>query len=337
MSGNSSRQLCGSEANPSGIYLSFVTQVNPFSNIPVLEDFPPFSGARNIYAFFQVDSITDMTNERKDWLRSNILDIGNASSTVLSHLHLMSANDEVNRHAGNDIIRLQTIVQSIITEVLKLNDTIIHERLSSIAASLNNIWNMTVRLNDETTVVVSKYRDVLEMAYLNDLVDFVSVVHDRMNVALDTLSSNFFEAIPPSSGFGFKFYMDFEIADIIAGGVNVEVSYSENRLFACSRFTDIANYLEGEKSIAFLGAVQTPIELGEFLTVTAGRGFGAAFSVISPKFVYRLHSYYELLEMSVTIHPAEFFRTQKEIFSIFFSPTLISNMKEGIPFLRGTI
>ena len=322
VTGYSTRELCGSEANPSGLFISFFTRVNPFNGIPALEDNSKIDLTSRIYAYFAMEEVSELSSDKRGQVKNSVQSIDQSLATFSTYLVYIFGNDDFNAY----ISHLRNVTGDIAVILGFLDENIMESEVSYIVTAFNNIWTYTTILDDviiEMNSISLLTTDPTIATFLRSLANSVQPLRDLVDTAINILSSSLFNSIPPSTGFGMKMRIYITLFDTNVG-LDVEFVYSE-KLFQCSRFSALANYFDpGEKAIAFLGTIEVPIPFGELFEVDVGGGFGGAFSTSRLRFAYRISVYASLFDISVT---SDLFYTfngiytyiEGNIFNLFFA------------------
>ncbi|XP_071145233.1 uncharacterized protein [Mytilus edulis] len=301
--GNKERVWCGAAANPEGIFVSFMINVNPFKDIPIIKDWD-FNANGRMHAFIVTDTNNSSTSN------NNKIDIANDIVNLSALLtRFRNAVTEIINEMGQDLADdVLLSLKELKNELFSFNQmlTTVHESndMKLIVEAIGNIWKS---FKED---LKKKGQDILDLLEYNksfvarNISRFIeneeSIIGYKIDILISKARNQIFTLITKHSGFGIKFSVDLNLMKLRFGRVDIEMVYSVDRLGECSQFQKVYELLKGEPSVKFLGKVTLGIKLGYFFTSEVGSTIRIAFSITSFKYVLQYSLYVDVFGIKRT-------------------------------------
>lgn len=141
----------------------------------------------------------------------------------------------------------------------------------------------------------------------------VDALKNNIKNALEKVTNSLIMSSSDSgyTGIGLKYTTFLQFLGLNIGEFDIEVIFSSEHLFQCSRFERVRKHFEGEKALRFLGRASYRTDLGVFLTYIKGAGIGGALSADKKKFAIQAEIFTEFLGLKAT---ADVFITNKGLY-----------------------
>ncbi|XP_071163252.1 uncharacterized protein [Mytilus edulis] len=314
--GQNERTWCGNGANPEGIFLSFMTNLNPFRNVPLVKDWV-FDMNVRLHAFFTSSPNHIPTTNTTINILTDIEDLSAAIhrfGDVLIDLIQRFGKDlsDTIRKFLRDLQILSVSFVQMLTNVIKTGKVDI-KHISNIAS---NIWTTYIdsfkRKGQGVLDLLEFEKDVVAFNISRFIKEEQRLISHNVDKLLSKVSGQVLTAIKNYNGFGLRFSVDLYLIKLGFGQMDIEFIYSVDRLGQCSKFKKMYELLNGEESIKALGrpTIQKRLgkvqsfgkykNLGYFLKFELSASLGIALSITSNKFVVHLHAHASVLGMKAS-------------------------------------
>lgn len=267
--GQAARVWCGDGANPPGIFFSFILDINPFRNIPIVGDWI-FSSNTEIYAFVTTEeNISVATNID---IVNDILDVKGIVSRLKSFI-----NEYINKFIGvisEAIQAVLTALQTILNELEdKLQDVLSKNGdLKHVLKSMKAVWKKLDSLRGIKTNLTDRlefYSDELSRNLTNLIEYETGRVEQNIGMTLKKIQEKVMSLAKRITGAGFRFSSHITVIGLEFSVMEVELVYSVNALGQCNKFKKVYSLLEGEKAFRLSLHAAFPIRLYYFITLDA--------------------------------------------------------------------
>ncbi|XP_052786719.1 uncharacterized protein LOC128222017 [Mya arenaria] len=285
--GNTKRQLCGNIANPEGLFITMVIDVNPFKHIPFLNWIRPSLHTRldgyvirqrsdfqnrNVHGFVQT------VKNFQQHVDKIVMDVKNISLhyySILSKESLKHMSDiqRVGKNLISTIEKVQYGDESLV-KIVECADNLsddwfsLHDKCLRLSASVaENVrfmkYNLTSNIQSEMNKAMVVYKDIQNKAFSD------------VNTTNDDYS------------FGLKFKADSLIFfGIKLIGVEVKTTYTSPKTQHCNALGNTFSLLKNEDTLFFSVYIgpEAVIPLGRTLKLDSNlsAGYGVALSVTNP-------------------------------------------------------
>ena len=295
------RIWCGDGANPPGIFASFLIDINPFRNVPILRDWG-ISANSQMYVFITteeqlsvktqiniIDDLADMRNKVQRFfnLLTNFLSqFGNQLSTAIQ----------------NALLDFQSTTTSFIAQ---LHNAIYGEfKLKYVISVVKDIWKIyTTDIKHATRHII----DDLEFdtsVIANNLTELIESEIARIGRNIDSTVSKIRNSVMSLAdrftGFGFRFVAFVRIFSLEFSVMDIEFVYSIDSLGRCSQFQKVYEIMKGENAIRMLARGTVRTKLGHFLLCERGEYLSIAISSDRDQFIVHIHIEVGILGMTVS-------------------------------------
>ncbi|CAC5403143.1 unnamed protein product [Mytilus coruscus] len=314
--GQTERTWCGSHANPEGVFLSFMSNLNPFRDVPLVKDWV-FDMNVRLFAFFTTSPNHFPTSNTTINILTDIEDLSAAIhrfGDVLIDLIKRFGKDL--SHAVRTFLRdFQTLILSFVqmlADIIKTGKF----NIKNISKISGNIWTTYIdnfkRKGQGVLDLLEFEGGVVAYKIARFIKNEQQIISQNVDKLLSKVRSQVFSAIKNYNGFGIRFSVDLYLIKLGFGQMDIEFIYSVDRLGQCSKFKKVYEILNGEPSIKILGSPTIQKRLGKMQSLGKYRSLGyflkfelsdslsIAFSIISDKFVAHLHVHAELLGMKAS-------------------------------------
>ncbi|CAG2207562.1 unnamed protein product [Mytilus edulis] len=313
--GQKERTWCENGANPEGIFVSFMTNLNPLRDVPLVKDWVYDMNVR-LHAFFTTSPNHIPTTNTTINILTDIEDLSAAIhrfGDVLIDLIQRFGKDlsDLVRKFLRDLQMLSVSFVQMLTNVIKTGKVDI-KHISNIAS---NIWTTYIdsfkRKGQGVLDLLEFEKDVVAFNISRFIKEEQRLISHNVDKLLSKVSGQVLTAIKNYNGFGLRFSVDLYLIKLGFGQMDIEFIYSVDRLGQCSKFKKMYELLKGEESIKVLGrpTIQKRLgkmqsfgkykSLGYFLKFELSDSVSLALSITSKKFVAHLHAHASVLGMKV--------------------------------------
>ena len=303
-SGQSQRLWCGADANPPGVYFSFVTDAAALLDVSILKLLIADSNAR-VHAFISIDT------DRSDVQLSSLLNdhITNLHTSVVRFLDVVQDIIDtfaslLSTYSQNIVTTVKQVTQKLVTLIADALDSLRRFQLTQLPFFLGNlrtIWkDGWLNLEGNSTLLINSLRNNTRLLKFN-ITETVKQEKERIrydvSMAIQAVTNDLTSILSEKEGFGLRFLGGINVLGVKVIGLELELVYSIDALGQCSRFERVYEHLQGEKAIRVLGVFSTG--LLRYLRVhpliklirDVGVGVGMAISLDSSgKYVVQLHA-----------------------------------------------
>ena len=295
------RIWCGDGANPPGIFASFLIDINPFRDVPILRDWG-ISASSQMYGFITTEEQLSVNT------RINIIDdLTDMRNKVQRFFNLLTDfssqfSNQLSTAIQNALLDFQNSTTSFIAQ---LHNAINGEmKLKNVIAVAKDIWKTyttdfkhTARhiiddLEFDTSVIANNFTELIESE--------IARIGRNIDSTISKIRSNVMSLADSYTGFGFRFAAFVEIFNLKFPSMDIELIYSVDSLGRCSKFQEVYEIMKGEKALRILLKSTKRIKLGYFLLSEVGRFSSISMNIQIDKFVMHTHLHVEILGMRVS-------------------------------------
>ncbi|XP_060574162.1 uncharacterized protein LOC132731881, partial [Ruditapes philippinarum] len=312
--GGPQRVWCGENANPPGVFFSFLLEINPFKDVPLLSEwgvaniheafgfvtYEPLQAAVDINIKEHIINFTDLLDRLKGRFRTELKNLG----IIFRNSTLMLANDiELNFQTMKSLVN--DLLDGNLSGDLKTKKRLVEQLWQEYQTVEHKI---KIFLDDTEFIAQNAFklfRDIIE-----DEINFVKI---NLKNAMEKVTNSLVIKNTPESGytgFGLKYRTNVKCKGLILGEFDLEFVYSVEHLFNCSRFDVIRKQFEGEKAVRFIGRASFEF-VYKFIKIQPGAGIGGALSADKDKFSLQLQAFVKCLGITVT---TDLFITNKGLY-----------------------
>ena len=302
--GQKQRQWCGDLSNPPGIFLATRADVNPFINVPILQDWI-FDFSVEIFAFFMTNPGNHVTPDMQIDFTQDVLGFKNV--TLRLHDYLLDLNKALRNFTSNSLtiifndakVKLAEIdkaVKEVLSVVSQRKYTQIPDIVSNLWKNISNFDQAVEHLEDELNQFKNGTIGMTKTFLRNEL----TYLKERISKVIYKIKNQITNALKDFSGAGFKFRSDLRILGLKLGGIDVELVYSNDALMRCSRFQAVSKLLQGQPALRVLGRGSYEQSLGYFISADIGGGVGFAMAMHSHDMIAQLNAHINILGIKVT-------------------------------------
>ncbi|CAC5419913.1 Fibrillin-1,Fibulin-1,Fibulin-5,Fibrillin-2,Latent-transforming growth factor beta-binding protein 4 [Mytilus coruscus] len=274
--GYEDRIWCGNGANPPGVFVTFLLDVNPFRNIPIVGDWIFRAGFR-VRAF--------VTTEEKLSAETQI-DIVNDISQMKNMVekYRILINAFVNNITGIISSTSEDAISQILTSISEL-EAILTKRLAGISdlqfvlSEVKQMWKRYITLKEHTAVL----QDELEFhtggfaANLSHLIESETKgIGRNIDVTISKITTKVSSLLKGYTGFGVQFTGVVSLFSLDFSTMTIELVIGAKSLGQCSKFRKVYELLQGESAFRVLASTSIPIKLGYFLSYIKHRSLSIA-------------------------------------------------------------
>jgi hypothetical protein len=294
------RKWCGVNADPPGLFLSVIVDINPFHDIPILKS-GLFDFENKVYAYFATDPRPTMNNISTITVIQNIVDLKGAAeifvNTTVKNVFryaslLLNTSKEVLSHLKNTAEQFIQTLENFLQELRENNEHVFTNLIEHISDVWANEWS-TLKIDAETFCDSIKDNARIAKDNFTNLIDR-ELIHlkDNIHNIIDTMTSQVMQLYKNPIGFGIRYKGTLNIFFFKFAGLEIEFVYSVDQLGECSRFRKVYELLKGERAARIYGVLSTGlIKLAPFIRMDVGAGLGLAISIDTPnKMIAQFHA-----------------------------------------------
>ena len=302
--GTKKRSWCGDISNPPGLFFSGRIDINPFQNVPILEDWV-VEVPNTLYAFVTTALDSADINENTNSILRNLLDLNKSIDRVNNHLQstLQSLGSTLGNKSMNAMTEIQNDVGIFQSTLLEYVKTIPEGGLDGISEAVTELWkqvinieNHLMRFEDITAFPINIAAESFISLMKSEMVEIKSTISD----GIKDISKQLHSLIKDISGFGLKYTTSVKLFGLKILGIDIEIVYSKSGLMKCSRFEKVMMLLEGEPALRFIGRVSVEERLNFFINVEKGGGFGCAFGLTTNNVIVQYNVYVNIIGIRTT-------------------------------------
>ncbi|XP_060569042.1 uncharacterized protein LOC132727521 [Ruditapes philippinarum] len=299
------RKWCGVNADPPGLFLSVIVDINPFQDIPILKS-GLFDFKNKVYAYFATDPRPTMNNISTITFIQNIVDLHGAAeifvNTTIKNVFRYASlprntSKEVLSHLKNTAEEFVQTLENCLQELRGNNEHVFTNLIEHISDVWANGWS-TLKKDSETFCDSIKDNAFIAKYNFTNLIDR-ELIHlkDDIHNIIDTMSSQVMQLYNNPIGFGIRYKGTLNIFFLKFAGLEIEFVYSVDQLGECSRFRKVYELLKGERAARIYGVASTGlIKVAPFIRMDVGAGLGLAISIDTPnKMIAQFHSVVNVL------------------------------------------
>ena len=302
--GTKERQWCGDNSNPRGVYFSGKIDINPFRNVPILEDWV-IEIPNTFYAFVSTDQESDNYIDNTSNIIRNLLNLNKVIARVNNHLQstLQALGSSLRNESISAMSEIQNDVGVFQVSLLEYVNTIPEGGMDGVSEVVTELWKQAINIENH----LIRFEDIT--AYPTNIAaeSFISLIKSELEGIKSTisdcikeLSKQLHSPIEDISGFGLKYTTSLIIFGLRVHSIDIEFVYSESSLMKCSRFEKVANLLEGEPALRFIGRFSVGERLCFFITLEEGRGIGGAFGLATYNIVVQINAFVNIIGIRAT-------------------------------------
>ncbi|VDI64211.1 Hypothetical predicted protein [Mytilus galloprovincialis] len=276
LGGLDDRMLCGNGANPAGVFVSFLLDVNPFRNIPIVGDWIFRAGFR-VRAFITTEE--KLSAETQIDIVNDILQI----KDIVENYRIL-INDVMNNIIGIISGTLEDMISQILTLLGEL-EVILTKRLAGISdlqyvlSDVKQLWKKYIALQEHTTVLQDKLEFHAE-GFAANLSQLIETKTKRIGCNIDEtiskITTKVSSLLGAYTGFGVQFTGFVSLFSLDFSTMTIEVVFSKGGLGQCSKFIKVYELLQGESAFRVLASTTVPKKLGYFLSLDKHRALSIA-------------------------------------------------------------
>ena len=300
-SGASQRRWCGEDANPPGVYFSFVTDAAALLDVSILKLLIAEANAR-VYAFVSVDT------DRSDVQLSSLLKdlITNLQTSV--KLFLGSVADIIDKfttlmstYSQNIITTVKKVTQNLITLIAEALESLRRFQLTNLPFfldKLRTIWeDGWQNLEGNSTLLIDSLRNNTRLQKFNltaNMKHETEKMRYDLNMAFQAVTNDLTSTLSEKEGFGLRFLGGINVLGVKVIGLDVELVYSIDALGRCSRFKSMYEHLQGEETIRGLLTVSKKriVRVHPLIEFVLDKSYSIGFAISksgSGNFVLQIH------------------------------------------------
>lgn len=293
----SHREWCGEKSNPPGFFFSLRLEINPFKGIPILEDW----GVANVhkaYGFATYEppqKVLDI-NIKEDILNFNqtLIRVNDLFTYQLQKLDIMFENATLSLR--EDITESIGMIKHLLNNIL---NNVLSGEWKEKKQILEELWEKFHEMKDKVELFFDETEFLADetLKNLNYIIKSeVDALKNNLKNALEKVTNSLVISSSDSgfTGTGLKYTTFLQFLGLNIGEFDVEVIFSSEHLFQCSRFERVRKHFEGEKALRFLGRASYRTDLGVFLTYIKGAGIGGALSADKEKIRHSRRNFYRV-------------------------------------------
>ncbi|VDI31096.1 Hypothetical predicted protein, partial [Mytilus galloprovincialis] len=298
------RVFCGNNANPPGIFATFLVNVNPFSNIPIIGEWI-FDASSQVYALLTTDkklsieTKTDIVKEMTD-----LKEMLNKFRFVVDDLYNKTIG-ELSPVLQQTIIRFQSSVLELQTILDKMTRS---DSLRVILMDIKYLWEKYISLKNEAIGLLDKL-EFLSSDIVKHFTELVSSEITRIGLNIDRAISKLKDQIlilvDSFTGVGFSFTASVKIFVLEFGILKVEVIHAVEGIGKCSKFKKVYELMSDVKATRAIAYIPIKpeivrIRLGYFLVYESDQYISVAVAMAEKRFVAHVHSHVLILGLKVS-------------------------------------
>ncbi|CAG2197544.1 unnamed protein product [Mytilus edulis] len=314
--GQTERSWCGNHANPEGVFLSFMSNLNPFRDVPLIKEWV-FDMNIRLFAFFTTSPNHMPTTNTTINVLTDIEDFSAAIQRfgdILTDLIVRFGKD-LSHTVRTFLHDFQTLILSFVqmlADVIKTGKFNI-KQISEITGNIFTTYIDSFKRKGQGVLDLLEFEgSVVAYKIARFIKTEQQIIRQNVDKLLSKVRSQVFSAIKNYNGFGIRFSVDLYLIKLGFGQMDIEFIYSVDRLGQCSKFNKVYEILSGEPSIKILASptIQKRLgkmqslgkykKLGYFFKFELSDSLSIALSKVSDKFVAHLHVHAELLGMKVS-------------------------------------
>ncbi|XP_053373366.1 uncharacterized protein LOC123544865 [Mercenaria mercenaria] len=302
--GGKQRSWCGETSNPPGIFFTVQMELaTPFEGVPFLGDW--HSSLRQkayVFSTYEPSLVPSEIN-----IKSYILNLETSVDNIieLMTLEFQDLNDGISFKnttvtTVNDILPILTSLKELIQNIKADLDT---ETFEDIKPLLDKVWILFTEMKHQTTLFFYDTEFIEKEQFSNfenDINNEIDAFKVEISRLLTNVTNTLMKEATSFSSFGIKYTVNLIVKTVQLGEFDIEMVYSTDSLFKCSRFGKVMEHLRGEQAMRILGRASVQKKLNNFFSYEKGIGIGAALSVNTDKFVFQLQLFAKLLGMKAT-------------------------------------
>ncbi|KAH3844592.1 uncharacterized protein LOC127872819 [Dreissena polymorpha] len=304
LGGLENRTWCGAHANPSGVFLNVLVDINIFKDIPVLSLVNADVNAK-VHAYLLSDPTSSTKNSIN--LLEDVLNVKNFTESFIN-LTVKSAFQYASILTNQSVVCLQDINEMAeqmvgklehIAQVLANFPKSDLQTILTVLEGFDDIWNDGIEsLKIQTTNFVESLKNNTHLAankYEKLFSNEINYIERHITNTTDKLMNQVTDVFKKQEGFGLKFNGEIKFFGIQLLGLEIEFIYSSgNKKLSCNSYNTGLDIMKNEKAIRLIGVVKTGvIKICPFIRMGIGAGFGMAISLeTNGKFeiIYRIEA-----------------------------------------------
>ncbi|CAH1777823.1 unnamed protein product [Owenia fusiformis] len=276
------RKWCAPNANPPGMFASFYLTVNPFRDVPILQNWV-FNFDVIAYGFLTYEVSDDLEKLPTYSIWNDLLEV----QIIVEHLEGLIAENilrfkEMLTSTAVDLFSTFKIGVSETIDVIKkaISDIkagkfpSIPDLIKPVMTAIDNIKGKWNTFKDEIEFNI----DVLKSNVTTFINNEVEKIKNNTKVLIEKITGEIMDVTENYSGYGLKASVDINIFGLHFPSLDVEFVYSVGSLGQCSRFNYMYNILKGKNALRAMGMFTAYKKFGYILEVSKGFGLEIAFS-----------------------------------------------------------
>ncbi|XP_052782319.1 uncharacterized protein LOC128218695 isoform X2 [Mya arenaria] len=291
LGGSNPRNFCGLNANPAGVFMSLLFNVEAFLDAPLLRFIKPGVSVK-AYVFLASDSKTPAHNQTLLDIEKEVLDLKRISKRFINLTRDYSARYQV-LLSDHSTILLNTVITTgqkflaIVEDVIQDEGNFDKPNLQLVLQKVTAVWRVGWKqLQNDTDEFLESIREntrLLKHNVTHLIKEEANTIRNRVNMLLSNVTAQASMVLRKINGAGFRFKGDLDISGLKILGLEIELVYSIETLGSCGRFERAYSVLKGENAARVLAVISSEviqIKIGRFLRIE-GAGIGLAISLDS--------------------------------------------------------
>lgn len=301
-SGSRKRTFCGTEANPEGIFVSFMLDANPFGAVPILKHWI-FNAHVRMFAFFTTSPINIASANTTINLMKDIVNLENLVDKLGQILNNFVDNLEENlkNRTSSLIINFKNTLQTFKSKLNEMKGSL---DIKKIIDLVTKTWKIYVKELKQTGQAIKDSVEFETNVVARNISDLIE--HERKQIGrnidlmITKLRNQIYALKSRRTGFGLRFSSSITLLGFNFPSMDIEFINSVNGFAQCSKFKKVYELLRDEESIKVLAGFTVRTRLGYFINAESNSFISIAFSKSSSNFVAHFHAHLSVLGIELS-------------------------------------
>ncbi|CAG2200652.1 unnamed protein product [Mytilus edulis] len=302
LGGSRKRTFCGTEANPEGIFVSFMLDANPFGAVPILKHWI-FNAHVRMFAFFTTSPINIASANTTINLMKDIVNLENLVDKLGQILNNFVDNLEENlkNRTSSLIINFKNTLQTFKSKLNEMKGSL---DIKKIIDLVTKTWKIYVKELKQTGQAIKDSVEFESNVVARNISDLIE--HERKQIGrnidlmITKLRNQIYALKSRRTGFGLRFSSSITLLGFNFPSMDIEFINSVNGFAQCSKFKKVYELLRDEESIKVLAGFTARTRLGYFINAESNSFISIAFNESSSNFVAHFHALLSVLGIELS-------------------------------------